>query len=968
MGAWNPLANELFLEALDRPAGAMRTAFLDQACDHDERLKAQVVALLESSERAGEFLSSPAQEFHSPFADRAQSDGAGSVIGPYKLLEEIGEGGMGVVYMAEQNQPVRRTVALKVLKPGMDSRQVIARFEAERQALALMDHPNIAKVLDGGMTGEAEVGQAPPDKLTNAVLSQAKPDLRSGRPYFVMELVKGVPITRYCDEMRLSVKERLKLFIPVCQAIQHAHQKGIIHRDIKPSNILVALYDGVPVPKVIDFGVAKAIGPRLTEKTMFTGFGQLVGTLEYMSPEQAQLNQLDIDTRSDIYSLGVLLYELLAGIMPFDQANLRRVMFDETLRMIREVEPPKPSTKISTSDRLPLIAASRSAEPAQLGRQIKGDLDWIVMKCLEKDRKRRYETASALEMDLRRFLADEPVAARAPSRAYLLRKFVRRNRGPVLAVLLVLLALIGGVIGTTWGMIHAEQARRDAEAAQETLASIIQGIDPLAADNAGVSLGVLLGRRLAEASQQLDGEAVGDPLVVARLQHVLGAALQELGHLEQAETVLVKACRTRVQLLGDDHLETAATKHQLAMLYREQAKYDLAETLYKETLASRVSMLGSDHPDTLDSQHHLAMLYYAKGDNDLAESLIKDVIERRTARLGADHPDTLTSQHRLALVYRSQRKYELAEILCREVLARRSASLGSDHLDTVASKQLLAVLYGQQGRPEMAQPLYNEVLDVRIIKLGADHPDTLTTQHNLAFVYLSIGKPEQAIALLEETVALRKAKLQSDHPTTLSTQFDLAQLYCNAGRMDDGIKLLEQLHLKNHKDIKLARVGSALLTAYLQAGKRADANALAQKLLQASGDNFPSGSLRHFAAVADAGWSFLEWKFFTDAEPVLRDALAHGERHFADLWRTEHVKLLLGVALLGQQKFADAQPLLIAGYEALREREAQIPRDVSIPLTQAVQWVVEIYEAAAQPDKAAEWRTRLTERADRSEK
>jgi non-specific serine/threonine protein kinase/serine/threonine-protein kinase len=987
MGDWNPHANELFLEALDRPAGAQRTAFLDQACDCNDHLKAQVVALLEASEEAGEFLSSPAQEFHAASVDGTGGDGPSNVIGPYKLLEEIGEGGMGVVYMAEQSQPVRRTVALKLLKPGMDSRQVLARFEAERQALAMMDHPNIAKVLDAGTTGSA--GQASPDNFDNRRASQAQPDLRIGRPYFVMELVKGVPITRYCDEMRLTVKERLHLFIPVCQAIQHAHQKGIIHRDIKPSNILVALYDGVPMPKVIDFGVAKATGPRLTETTMFTGLGQLVGTLEYMSPEQAQWNQLDIDTRSDIYSLGVLLYELLAGAMPFDQAHLRQVAFDETLRIIREVEPPIPSTKISASDKLPLIAATRNADPVQLGRQIKGDLDWIVMKCLEKDRNRRYETASALDMDLRHYLADKPVAARAPSRAYLLRKFVRRNRGPVLSVFLVLLALIGGVIGTTWGMIRSEQARRDAVEAElaqaelakkerrakeetqkrlaqieigtDTLASIIQDINLMAAENEGVTLRDLLGRRLREAAQQLDGEAVGDPLVVARLQHVLGVALRELGNLQLAEAVLAKACQTRVRLLGDDNLITVATKHELALVYKEQAEYDLAEKLYKEALATRRSRLGSDDPDTLMSQHQLAVLHHSQGKHDLAETLIDEVIKRRTARLGADNADTLTSRHRLALVYRSQGKFDLAETLCREVLERRNVTLDRDHLDTLASKHLLAVLYGIKRRFDLAEPMYQEVLRVRTAKQGADHPDTLTSRHHLALLYASMDKPSQAIPILQETLALRKVRLSPEHPTTLDTQADLGINLCNAGRQADGIALLAEVHQKGLSDRRLVRVTSILLGAYLRAGKTADARALADELLRTARDKFADDSLDHFAALADAGWLLVEWKSFAAAEPLLREAVSRGDSFFGDSWQTHHARLLLGISLLGQQKFADAEPLLALGYETLREREAQIPKETGAPLHQAVQWAVELYEASGQADKAEEWRTRLKE-------
>jgi tetratricopeptide (TPR) repeat protein len=345
------------------------------------------------------------------------------MIGPYKLLQQIGEGGMGTVFMAEQTAPVQRKVALKIIKPGMDSRQVIARFEAERQALALMEHPHIAKVFDAGTTG-------------------------AGRPFFVMELVKGVPITRYCDGHRLTPKERLELFVPVCQAVQHAHLKGVIHRDLKPSNVLVAEYDDKPVPKVIDFGVAKAAGPKLTERTMFTELGQLVGTLEYMSPEQAKLNALDIDTRSDIYALGVLLYELLTGTTPVEKNRLHEAAFDEMLRIIREEEPQKPSTRLSSTEELPSIAANRGLEPNKLSGLIRGELDWIVMKALEKDRNRRYETASSLAMDVQRYLADEPVQACPPSVGYRVRKFVRRNKRSLSMAAIVagaLLALVGAV-------------------------------------------------------------------------------------------------------------------------------------------------------------------------------------------------------------------------------------------------------------------------------------------------------------------------------------------------------------------------------------------------------------------------------------------------------------------------------------------------------------------------------------------
>jgi serine/threonine protein kinase len=424
---------EIFIAALQRQGPAERQAYLEEACARLPDLRRQVEHLLRLHESAGSFLEkpaagSPAAEEFPDTAGQAPSGGApGVVIGPYKLVEQIGEGGMGTVWMAQQTEPVRRLVAVKLIKAGMDSRQVIARFEAERQALALMDHPNIARVLDAGTTG-------------------------AGRPYFVMDLVKGVPITRYCDEHRLTLRQRLELFIPVCQAVQHAHQKGVIHRDLKPGNVLVALYDGKPVPKVIDFGVAKAAGEPLTERTLVTGFGALVGTLEYMSPEQAEINQLDIDTRSDIYALGVLLYELLTGSPPFTREELQKGGMLEMLWVIHEREPTKPSTKLSTAEGLPTLAANRGTEPAKLKKLVRGELDWIAMKALEKDRSRRYETANGLAMDLQRYLADEPVLACPPSAGYRLRKFARRN-GSGLAVaglVLFFLVLLGSVAGWAW--------------------------------------------------------------------------------------------------------------------------------------------------------------------------------------------------------------------------------------------------------------------------------------------------------------------------------------------------------------------------------------------------------------------------------------------------------------------------------------------------------------------------------------
>jgi serine/threonine protein kinase len=436
----------LFLAAVERPA-ADRAAFLDSECGGDAELRRRVEALLRAHDAPESFLAQPVVpapatgasmpnpgEPGRPAPEPVAPETVGSRVGPYQLMQKLGEGGMGTVWVAEQQEPIKRRVALKVIKPGMDSAQILRRFRAERQALALMDHTNIAKVFDAGATPE-------------------------GRPFFVMELVPGVPITRYCDELHLPIQERLALFVPVCQAIQHAHQKGIIHRDIKPSNVLVCMQDGKPVPKVIDFGVAKAVNQPLAGQSLSTEVGQVIGTLEYMAPEQAELSALDIDTRADVYALGVLLYELLTGTTPLDRQRLRQAAFAEMLRIIKEEEPPRPSTRLTGSqDSLASAAALRRTEPIQLAKQVRGELDWIVMKALDKDRTRRYETPSALAQDVERHLADEPVEACPPSRGYRLRKFVRKHRAAVLTATVLLVVLAAGAVLSAWQAMRAREA------------------------------------------------------------------------------------------------------------------------------------------------------------------------------------------------------------------------------------------------------------------------------------------------------------------------------------------------------------------------------------------------------------------------------------------------------------------------------------------------------------------------------
>jgi serine/threonine protein kinase/tetratricopeptide (TPR) repeat protein len=1009
------IERDIFIAALQEEDSAKRRAYLDEACARQPELRKQVEHLLRLYDGAGSFLEKPAAESSATgafpdAAERAPSPEApGAVIGPYKLIEQIGEGGMGTVWMAHQTQPVKRMVALKVIKPGMDTEQAIARFEAERQALALMDHPNIARVLDGGTTSV-------------------------GRLYFVMDLVKGVPIPRYCDEHHLTPRQRLELFIPVCQAVQHAHQKGIIHRDLKPSNVLVALYDGKPVPKVIDFGLAKAAGQSLTDKTLVTGFGAIVGTLEYMSPEQAEINQRDIDTRSDVYSLGVLLYELLAGSPPFPRKDAERGGLLEMLRMIREQEPTKPSARLCTAEGLPTLAANRGTEPAKLTRLVRGELDWIVLKALEKDRSRRYATANGFALDVQRYLADEPVLACPPSTGYRLRKFVQRNKGPVLAASLILLTLLAGMAGTTWEMLRADRARGEAVEAQfaetqraeeaqkrlaqlekgtEILASVFRDVDPKAEAKEGVTLRVLLGRRLAEAAHQLEGEAVGDPLVVARLQHLLGTSLRELDIAEQAEAVLAKARRTRERLLGADHLETASTKHNLAGLYHDRAKYDLAEQLYKEVIAVRSAQLGPDDPLTLSSKNNLALVYMSKRRLDLAEPLLKEVLEVRTAKLGPDDPTTLMSIHNLIGLYGEQAKWDLAEPLLKDVLKRRNTVLGPKHRDTIQSKgnlaflydqrgnyadaealykealgdssaelgpghsqtllikNNLAAMYGDQGKYPAAETLLKEVLEIQTTKLAADHPVLLRNKRNLGAISWEMKKFDQAIPLFQEILKHERTTLRPDNPRLLETKAYLGGAYRDAGRPADAIPLLEEVHRRGAPD-DVAWVGSRLLTAYVEAGKKTEAAALATAQVQAARKQFPAGSPQLAAALADVGKGFLAGKAYADAEPLLRESLSLGQQTAPDAWEGHNARAMLGGALLGQKKYGEAERHLVEGYQGMKKL-AKDPthkyrKSDRRNLTEALERLVQLHEATGKKDEAAKWRKELAAQTKIAEK
>jgi tetratricopeptide (TPR) repeat protein len=1261
----------LFELALNTPESE-RAALLDRECG-DAGLRARVEALLAAHKAPEPWLASPAEPtgpHQTPAEPQSPAACAGAVIANrYKLLQQIGEGGMGSVWMAEQTEPVKRRVAVKLIRAERGgSGAILARFEAERQAIALMDHPNVARLLDAGTT-------------------------ESGRPFFVMELVKGVPLSQFCDEHKLSVPDRLRLFVPICSAVQHAHQKGIIHRDLKPSNVLVESHDGRPVPKVIDFGLAKAAGgTQLTEKTLFTAFGSVMGTPLYMAPEQASFNAVDVDTRADVYALGCILYELLTGSTPLDRQAVRKAAFDEVLRLIREQEPPIPSSRISTSETKPAVAANRQTEAQKLGRFVKGELDWVVMKALSKERERRYESASAFAKDVERFLNHEPVAAGPPSAAYRLRKFVRRNRAAVTAAGLVLLALLLGMAAATAGLIEARRqasiARGEAEAKEqarqaeadraeseakakaeaeanwqeavrtlgfatkgnEILGSVFDGLDPNQIAESGRPLQDVLREQLHKAVKGLDGSAIGDELAVARMQDTLGRSLLALGDYGPAITLFEKALATRRGRLGPEHRDTVLSTTHLALAYVEAGKFDRAvpmlegalrlekarlgpehlDTLggmnhlagayraagrldealalyerayrlrkdrlgpdHKETLVSMNDLalccqeagkpekavplfdegfrrskarlgpehpetitgmsnlgdacrdagdldralplleealrlsnakLGPDHPMTLKCMNNLALCRRAVGDLGRALTLLEETLRLSKAKLGPDHPLTLKRTSNLALCHQDAGKYEKAVSLHEEALRLTKAKLGPDHPITIKGMNNLAAGYGAAGKWDEAVPLIEEMHRLSKSKLGPDHPDTIISMGNLGLGYLNVGKPDRAmplleeawklatvklgpdhpktlvglnnlasghweagdfdraVPLLEEALRLSKAKLGPrhpdtllrmsnlgaahvkanhpekgaplleealalsrsqrgpDHPSTVTILINLTYVYQNAGKFDRSVPLLEDLvrihraklgpdhpvtldfmnrlgtaywwtrrldrsvplfeetlalrekmlgrgHVEtqataanlgiNYRDAgrfeealplleeayrssgklpQLRWVGPELLDAYLKAGRAAQARKLVDGQLAAARKQLPKDSPQLGALLAQYGLALLEARGYGEAEALLREALAIREKAAPDHWTTFNARSMLGGALLGQKKYAEAGPLLLAGYEGMKKREKTIPPQGYERIPEALDRLIELYRATKRPDEVKKYR------------
>jgi serine/threonine protein kinase/tetratricopeptide (TPR) repeat protein len=741
-----------------------------------------------------------------PVEPPIKEPGLGSLIaGKYRLVEELGKGGMGVVFLADQTAPVKRQVALKIIKLGMDTHHVVARFEAERQALAVMDHPNIAKVFDGGAT-------------------------ETGRPYFVMELVKGIPLTAYCDQNELTTRERLELFIPICEAVQHAHQKGVIHRDLKPSNVLVAVQDGKPVPKIIDFGIAKAIDHRLAESTLFTEQGLLIGTPAYMSPEQAEMSGLDIDTRTDIYSLGVMLYELLIGVLPFDQKMLRAAAFNEIQRIIREIDPPRASTQIiKLGETNTTIAEHRRTDPASLHRQLKGDLDCILMRAMEKDRTRRYETATGLAMDINRHLHNEPISARPPSTTYRLAKFARRHKVGLAAGVAVFLALVAGLVLATTGLIRAKRAEAVAagerdRANQETkttrrvsdfLVSIFQVSDPRQALGNTITAREILDKGAARVEEELKGEplvkarlmdtmgtvymnlglypqaaplaeralevrrqelAPDDPLI-AESMNSLGALRYTMGNLAEAEKLFRGALDIRRKKLGEENYEVSTSLNDLAMTLNSLGRYDEAEPLYRQALAIRQKLFGKEHPDIAQSLNNLGMFLYRRAKYTEAEQLFRQALEMNRRLLGEVHPEIASYLNNLGMVLRDSGQMAEAETTFRQSVDLHHKLYGPDHPNYGNAVVNLAALLMRMGKFEEAERYYLEVIALYNKIYTENNFNTATVRSLLAECLTKTKKFPQAEKLLLNSLAIIKGQFGQDHPRTQATVRRLVALY-----------------------------------------------------------------------------------------------------------------------------------------------------------------------------------------------
>ena len=970
---------QLYHSALELE-GSRRAGFVEQACGEDQALRQEIESLLTQSQGTESFLEAPALDVAARDLATSPELGARShpaAIGRYRIVRLLGEGGMGTVYEAEQEEP-RRVVALKVIKLGLATPERLRRFRQESQALGRLQHPGIAQIYESN-TADTALGP---------------------QSFFAMEFIRGLPLRQYAEVHQLNTRQRLALMVKVCEAVHHAHQRGLIHRDLKPGNILV---DETGQPKILDFGVARVIEADAQEgdsrPTMQTSLGQLVGTLAYMSPEQVLGDPLEVDTRSDVYALGVILYELLSGKMPYE-VNQRQL--PEAVQTIREEEP----VSLSSID-----------------RNYRGDIETLVRKALEKDKARRYASAADLYADIQRYLNDEPITARPPSARYQLQKFTRRHKGLMAGVAAVFAVLLVGVAVSTSQAIRANRAgqtalneRDRAAAAEQTAkdaeraaiddrnravaaeASAVQERNHAltekqrAEDESAVSKAVndfLQNDLLAQAGASaqagsgtkpdpdlkvrtaLDRAAAGiaqkfdkQPLVEASIRQTIGNAYVDLGIYPEAQKHLERAMDLRRRLLGEDHPDTLSVMNDLAWLYRDEGKFPQAEPLARKVVEIRRRLLGEKHPDTLDAMNRLGLLYRFEGKLAQAEALSSQVLEIQKRMSGEEHPATLFAMNSLGYVYQVEGKYKQAETLLSKQFEIRQRVSGPEHPATLMAADNLATVYYRQREYAQAESLFAKNLEIRRHVLGEEHPDTLDTMNNLGAVYRAEGKFAQAETLFSKVLEMKRRVLGEEHPSTLISMLNVAVLFGYKGEyskaeplMVRGVDLQGRVLGEEHPD-RLAGM-NRLAVLYSDEGKYPEAEALFTKTLKVQlrvlGEVHPD-TLNSWDGL---GRLQLREHKYAEAESTLRDVLKRYEKVMPDNWKRYNCQSMLGGSLEGQKKYTEAEPLLVSGYGGVMQREAAIPVENRPMLSEAGVRIVQLYEDWEKPEKAAEWRNRL---------
>ena len=843
-------------------------------------------------------------------------------IGAYRILDVLGEGGMAVVYLAEQSEPVKRRVALKIVKLGMDSKQVVARFESERQALAVLDHPNIAKVFDGGITD-------------------------SGRPYFVMELVHGIPITDYCDDHRLSTNDRVELFAATCSAVQHAHHKGLIHRDLKPSNLLVGVVDGKPQVKIIDFGIAKATSMSFTDKTLFTKIGKLLGTPQYMSPEQADISGLDVDTRTDIYSLGVVLYELLVGVVPVDLTAVG----EQAIRVaVRERDAPRPSTRITElGDTKDEIAKARSTDPEKLQRQIRGDLDWVVMRAIAKDRTRRYETANALAMECWRFLKHEPVLARPPSAGYLLHRFIRRNRAMVVAGSIALLAVLAGAVAATVGFVQATRAEqaalREAETARQVsdfLIELFEVSDPSEARGNSILAREILDRGADRVQTELSSE----PEVQAALMNTMGNVYANLGLYDSAQPLLDAALPKSEAAYGRRSTKVARILFGLGELARLRGDFDGAVSRHQEALAIRTELLGEKHLDIAESLHALGVAFYFQSEYEAAEVVELESLAMYVELLGENDERVANVNNSLGSVMHNTDRYEEAEKRKRDSLKVFRHLFGDIHPNVASVLNDLALVLEDVGRLEEAETTFNESLTIFRRVYPGDHPFIAETQAQLARLMRAMGDTDRSESLYREAIAMLERTVGNEHMLTLRTKDSFGVLLMSTGRFEEAVPIMTEavaLHrtLLGERHVNTGRALNNLATLFFLKGDYAQAESYYRESLSIRTERLGDDNADTANSKNNLADLLNRLGQYEEAEQLASEAAdSYGKVFSPSYWRAAVARNIHGASLTGLGRYEEAELLLTESNDVIGEARAG-----SIYHRMAVERTIELYDA-----------------------